>query len=57
MDPSCLPARVVGDLALLGLLALPGTLAARLGEWERLCGEERERAAADVALMAGLAAR
>lgn len=57
MDPSCLPARVVGDLAMLGLLALPGTLAARLSEWERLCGEERERAAADVALMAGIATR
>lgn len=57
MDPSRLPAPVVADLAVIGALGLPGALSGRLGEWDRPCGEDRERAADDVRLLAAVAAR
>lgn len=57
MDLSCLPAPVVADMARVSMMALPPVLAGKLAQWERLAPEERERAAGDLALMAGLAAR
>lgn len=57
MDLACLPAAVRDDMARASVIVLPSLLTAKLREWERLDAEERERAAADVALMARLAAR